>query len=89
MHICNFSSSLSYLPKKKRTDRLAVLACLKQSGRFSTFEIEGRLCSTMTWILQHSGWVETDHEKFGYPWTAIKLTKTGEAALATAELNTP
>lgn len=78
MHICSFSS-LDELPKKDCGDPVKVLRVLAKAGRFSTFEINGKLCHTMTWLLNDSGWVKDIGGD--YPWTNVELTELGKAQI--------
>jgi hypothetical protein len=82
MHICSFSS-LDELPKKHYGDPLQVLRVLHKVGRFSTFEIQGKLCSTMTWLLNESGWVKSTGGDF--QWTTVRLTDDGMRKLTALE----
>ncbi len=74
-------SSLDDLPKAKRRDALAVLAMLAKTGKFSCFEVDDALASTLT-VLERREWMQVT-QRFGYPWLGIVITDKGRAALAT------
>lgn len=74
IHICSFSA-LDELPKNQRGNTLKVLSLLHKVGRFSCFEVEGKLCDTITYILGPSGYIESTGGS--YPWTTVKLSEKG------------
>ena len=81
VHICHFSS-LDDLPKKEHGNPVSVLRVLDKVGRFSAFEMEGKLAHSMTYIIRKK-WVKTDIS-CGYPWTDVELTQAGREALDNA-----
>lgn len=76
-HICSFSS-LDDLRKKDRDDADKVLAVLARAGRFSTFEADGTLGSTIQGLLNRKLIRTTGGE---YPWTTVELTDAGKKQL--------
>jgi hypothetical protein len=76
-HLCRFSA-LDDLPMKLRSDGLEVLRLLAEVGRFSCFEVDNQLASSLQQIKRHD-WAKFD--KVGYPWTTVTLTDAGRAAL--------
>ena len=77
-HICCFTA-LDDVPRKQRGDLIVVLRALERVGRFSCFEMDRALASTVMEI-RRRGW--TKHEVLGYPWTKVEITEAGRAALA-------
>lgn len=74
--LCRFSS-LDDLPKRER-NMAGVLRALDRVKKFSTFE-----ACNYAWLgglltrAAKEGLAEFDHEKHGYPWTAVTLTAKG------------
>lgn len=77
-HVCSFSS-LDSLPKRHHGSEAHVLAALNNAGRFSCFEVEGQLATTLARIIREKKAVTTD---LGYPWTGVELTDLGRDALS-------
>ena len=82
VHICHFSA-LDDLPKREHGNPVAVLRLLDKVGRFSAFEMNGKLAHSVTHIIR-KGWVKTDVSG-GYPWTEVETTPTGRATLKEAK----
>jgi hypothetical protein len=91
-------STLDDLRGRNRSDPLKILAVLEKAGRFSCFEVDNRMAGAMTWLCNSSGWIECqndevvkDKDGYGtstrslYPWTLVKLTAAGKAALSNGE----
>ena len=80
-HVCRFSS-LDDLPKKMRGNPQAVAEAALRAGRFSVFEMEGKLAGIMTALFHSLAWLERDPTKPDrYPWTYVRLTDKGRIAL--------
>lgn len=86
---------LDDLKGKDRADPLKILAVLDKTGRFSCFDVDTRMASTITWLCNSSGWIRTEHDEvvkdpdgYGsrtrslYPWTSVTLTDAGRAAIS-------
>ncbi|MFP3428779.1 hypothetical protein SB781_03415 [Paraburkholderia sp. SIMBA_061] len=80
VYVDRFSAGLDDLTRKQQGDHIAVLRVLNKTGRFSCFEASENqtIARTMDFIL-HSDLVQTTDN--GYPWTGVKLTDAGRAAL--------
>ncbi len=52
-----------------------------EAGKFSCFEMDGRLGITMTQLIHKLKWIETDIKSMGFPWTVVELTDAGRIAL--------
>lgn len=76
-------SSLDDVPYKKRSDALVVLRALGVAGRFSCFEVDGRLAKALCEI-ERQRWAEFDVTSVEYPWTKVALTEVGRAAISGA-----
>lgn len=74
-------SALDDIPRKHWGNAWVVLAMLQKVGRFSCFEMEGKLASTMTMIV-NSNWIAKTWGE--YPWTYVELSDAGRAALSQA-----
>ncbi len=86
VHMCFTTSGLDELPRREQRDMHAVARTLAKAGRFSVFEATANqtIARTMT-SLATSGWFEFDPKAQGYPWTVVKLTDAGRAALKLEE----
>lgn len=73
-------SSLDDVPRKKRSDGLAVLAVLAVAKKFSCFEVDRPLAHALAEIKQRK-WAIFDVETIGYPWTKVIITASGREAL--------
>ena len=80
VQVCVFSA-LDDVPKKLRGDARTVLAVLARAKRFSEFEVDGPLGAALEDLIRRK-LITTDHERHGYPWTAVDLTDAGRAMLA-------
>lgn len=78
VHVCSFSVGLDELPRKRR-NRVEVLRVLKETGRFSEFEVTRWLGPILDAIFREK-LVERVGDA-GYPWTNVRLTEAGEALL--------
>jgi hypothetical protein len=74
----SFSTSLEDLPVKDKRDAKKVFDVIVANGRFSTFEIDDHLAKPVTYLFQ-SGFLKSDHEAAGYPWTVVEVTPRGVA----------
>ncbi len=79
--VCTFTEGLDELPRRKQRDTLVVLEHLAKAGRFSVFEATANIDIARTMDrIGRKGLVEFDISG-GYPWTKVKLTPAGSAAL--------
>lgn len=91
-------STLDDLKGRDRGDSLKILAVLAKTGRFSCFEVCGRMAGPMTWLCNSSGWIKCQHDEVVkdadghgthsrslYPWTRVTLTDAGRTALKQGE----
>lgn len=72
IHIDCFTS-LDELKARERSDPMAVLAVLRETKRFSAFDMyDMRLVRSIEW-LERRGHIRTDVKKFGFPWVAVEI----------------
>ena len=76
MHNVHISchTSLDDLTTKDKRDTRAVLKALHKAGRFSCFDVDHALGSTLTRV--EGLYAEFDSETT-FPWTGVKLTDAG------------
>lgn len=73
-------TALDDVPRKLRNNAPTVLRALAKVGRFSCFEVDGKLGAAITSLIR-DGMITTDHETIGYPWTLVTITDAGRAAM--------
>jgi hypothetical protein len=79
VHVCNFSSGLDHLTRRKQAQILPVLEILHRAGKFSMFEATAnRIVAKTMDLLERDKYIEVDYST-PFPWLKVKLT---EKALA-------
>ena len=70
IHICSFSAGIDDLTRKEQRNNEAVVAVLREAGRFSVFEASANedIARTMTRLCARR--LTTDNS-CGYPWTTV------------------
>lgn len=81
MIVCRFSS-LDDIPYRHRSSPIIVLQALRESGRFSTFEVDARIAFALGHI-QREKWAYLQNEGVSYPWTAVELLPAATPHLQT------
>ena len=76
VHLCSFTS-LDDLKPKQRRDPEVVLAVLRETGRFSAFDMYDMKLVRSVETLKDQGRIRTDPTKYGFPWVAVEITDKG------------
>lgn len=87
--IDNFSSAIGEMKRKDQRNPLKVLRVLLAHPKFSVFEAtDNRTIAKTLDGLQDQGLIEhIDRETMGYPWTKVRVTDKGHAALAASKIS--